>query len=232
MNGLAAQAQEFLAQQIELYGDELALDTAVAAANPTENSSTGDWKNSSDIDELNAYICTCINCPLGRTRKKFVFGVGNPHADIVLIGEAPGADEDRLGEPFVGRSGELLNKMLASISLDRRTVYSCNILKCRPPQNRDPLHEEIAACKPYLLKQVALINPRLILCLGKIAAQTLLSTTESFTQLQRTWRLFEGAEMLVTYHPAELLQNPQYKRETWEDLKLFRKRLTEVMDRN
>jgi uracil-DNA glycosylase len=232
MSGIADQMQEFLAQQIELYGDELALDSAIMTVNSAANSYTDDWKNSSDLDKLNAGICTCIKCPLGLTRNKFIFGVGNPHADIVLIGEAPGADEDRLGEPFVGRAGELLNKMLASISLERGAVYICNILKCRPPQNRDPLPEEMAVCKPYLLKQLALIKPRLILCLGRIAAQALLSTTESLTQLRNTWHPFEGAEMLATYHPAALLRNPQYKRDAWEDLKLFKQRSKEVMDRN
>jgi uracil-DNA glycosylase len=232
MNGIADQAQEFLAQQIELYGDELALDSAVVTVNYAVESYADDWKNSSDIDELNAGICTCIKCPLGLTRNKFVFGIGNSDADIVLIGEAPGADEDRMGEPFVGRAGELLNKMLASISLERSAVYICNILKCRPPLNRDPLPEEIAACRPYLLKQLSLVKPRLILCLGRIAAQSLLSTTGSLTQLRKTWHPFEGAEMLATYHPAALLRNPQYKREAWEDLKSLKQRLQEIMDRN
>ena len=229
MNDIMQNIRSFIDQQIELYGDEFALsrpDPAVATA--TAPLPEDGWRHSTDLDALFQNIRHCTRCALGLTRNKFVFGVGNPRAGIVLIGEAPGADEDRLGEPFVGRAGELLDKMLAAIALDRKSVYICNILKCRPPQNRDPLPEESATCKPYLLKQLELLAPRLILCLGRIAAQTLLETTEPLAQLRNQWHAFAGAELLVTFHPAALLRDPLRKRDAWEDLKVFRRRITEL----
>lgn len=227
MSDILHNTRSFIEQQVELYGDEFALSRqeppAAAAPSPDDG-----WRRSADLDMLFQNIRNCTRCALGLTRNKFVFGVGNPKTGIVLIGEAPGADEDRLGEPFVGRAGELLDKMLAAISLDRQSVYICNVLKCRPPQNRDPLPAESATCKPYLLKQLELLAPKLILCLGRIAAQTLLETTDSLTLLRNKWRTFAGAELLVTFHPAALLRDPVRKRDAWEDLKMFRQRITEL----
>lgn len=164
-------------------------------------------------------ICNCQLCPLGKTRNKFVYGVGNPNADILFIGEAPGADEDRLGEPFVGRAGQLLDKILAAIQMSRQTVYIANILKCRPPQNRDPQSDEMELCFPYLYEQVHLIKPKLICTLGRIASQALLKTTTPLGKLRNNWQFFEDIPVIVTYHPAALLRFPSYKRDTWEDMK-------------
>lgn len=176
------------------------------------------------IDDHNKAICNCKKCPLGETRNKFVYGVGNPDADLMFVGEAPGADEDRLGEPFVGRAGQLLDKILAAIQLDRKTVYIANILKCRPPQNRDPKPEEMDLCTPYLKEQISIIKPKLICALGRIAAQSLLQTTTPLGKLRNNWHDFHSVPTLVTYHPAALLRFPSYKRDTWEDMKKLKAR--------
>lgn len=173
-------------------------------------------------------ICNCQKCPLGKTRNKFVYGVGNINADVMIIGEAPGADEDRLGEPFVGRAGQLLDKILAAIQFTRQTVYIANILKCRPPNNRDPLPEEMEQCFPYLSEQIKLIKPKLICALGRIAAQALLQTTTPLGKLRNNWHEFEEVPMMVTYHPAALLRFPGYKRDTWEDVKKLKARYDEL----
>ena len=158
-----------------------------------------------------------------------VFGVGNPDANLMLIGEAPGDQEDKLGEPFVGKAGQLLNKILAAISFSRDDVYIANILKHRPPNNRDPLPEERQRSLPFLFRQIELINPRLILCLGRISAQTLLNTSEPMKNLRgRFHPFFNDMELLVTYHPAALLRNPAWKRDTWDDVRMLRKRYDEV----
>lgn len=157
-----------------------------------------------------------------------MFGVGNPHADLVLVGEAPGAEEDAQGEPFVGRAGQLLNKILEAIRFKREDVYICNILKCRPPNNRDPLPEEVALCEPYLWKQLELIQPKVILCLGRIAAQVLLKTSESLTALRGRVHDYRGIRLMVTYHPAALLRNPNWKRPAWEDVQKLRRLYDEL----
>jgi len=175
-----------------------------------------------DLESFYAAICECQKCALGATRNKFVFGVGNPNADVMFIGEAPGADEDRLGEPFVGRAGKLLDKILAAIQFERGDVYIANILKCRPPGNRDPQQDEMDMCMPYLEQQIALIRPRFICCLGRIAAQRILETNTPLGKLRKRWFDKFGAQLMVTYHPAALLRNPAYKRETWEDVQRLR----------
>jgi DNA polymerase len=176
----------------------------------------------SSVDSHFKDICNCQNCPLGKTRNKFVYGVGNPNADIMFIGEAPGAEEDRLGEPFVGRAGQLLDKILAAIQLSRQSVYIANILKCRPPGNRDPLPDEMAQCFPYLLEQIRLIKPKLICALGRVAAQGVLDTTTPLGKLRKQWHDFNGIPLMVTYHPAALLRFQSYKRDTWEDMKMLK----------
>ncbi|MBI3586189.1 MAG: uracil-DNA glycosylase [Ignavibacteriales bacterium] len=186
------------------------------------------WVAATSLDELNSMICTCTKCPLGHTRTKFVFGVGNPQADIVVVGEAPGADEDAQGEPFVGRAGKLLNKILEAIQFKREEVYICNILKCRPPNNRDPLAEEVDSCEPHLWKQIEIIKPKMILCLGRIAGQTLLRTTDTLTSLRGKIHDYRGVKLMVTYHPAALLRNPNWKKPAWEDVQLFRKLYDEM----
>ena len=185
------------------------------------------WSAAPSLAELDAQINKCMKCPLGATRTKFVFGVGNPHASLMFVGEAPGADEDAQGEPFVGRAGQLLNKILEAIALRREDVYIANILKCRPPNNRTPFAEEVEQCLPYLRKQIALINPKLIVCLGLTAAQNLLGTTESLGRLRGRVLSFEGIPMMVTYHPAALLRNPNWKRPAWEDFQAVQHFLAE-----
>jgi len=181
------------------------------------------WGNAQTLTELHDAICTCVKCPLGHTRTKFVFGTGNPAATLMVIGEAPGADEDAQGEPFVGRAGQLLNKILEAINFKREDVYICNILKCRPPGNRKPLAEEVDLCIPYLRKQIAIIRPKVILALGLTAAENLLATTESLGRLRGRVLRYEGTPLMVTYHPAALLRNPNWKRPTWEDVQAVRK---------
>jgi len=175
----------------------------------------------SDLTEHRQAICECKRCPLGETRTKLVYGVGSPEADLMFIGEAPGADEDRLGEPFVGRAGQLLDKILAAMELSRDEIYIANILKCRPPGNRDPLPEEMDKCFEYLREQVRLIRPKLICAMGRIAAQALLNTTTPLGKLRRNWHNYEGVPMMVTYHPAALLRFQKYKRDTWEDMQML-----------
>ena len=174
------------------------------------------------LDQLFVQIKDCQKCPLGSTRTNFVFGAGNPNAEVVFVGEAPGRDEDLQGEPFVGRAGQLLNKVLESISLSRESVYICNILKCRPPENRDPTSQETATCIPYLEQQLRIIHPKVIVALGRVAAQYLLNTTAPIGRLRgKTYKRGQSI-LLVTYHTAALLRNPNLKLDTWNDMKLLR----------
>ncbi|MCL5035027.1 MAG: uracil-DNA glycosylase [Bacteroidetes bacterium] len=186
------------------------------------------WYESDSLATLDSRVSGCKKCQLGSTRKNFVFGVGNPNSKLVLIGEAPGADEDEKGEPFVGRAGQLLNKILAAVQLRREDVYICNILKCRPPNNRDPIPDEVEACEPFLKKQLEIIKPKLILCLGRIAGQTLLKTNVTLTELRNNIYLYEGIKVMVTFHPAALLRNPNWKRPAWEDVQKMRKLYDEL----
>lgn len=182
-----------------------------------------DFQPAKSLKELDSMIHDCRKCALGRTRNKFVFGVGNPNAIAMLIGEAPGADEDAQGEPFVGRAGKLLNDILKALNMKREDVYIANILKCRPPNNRDPMPSEEDTCKPYLLKQIELIKPKIILCLGRVAANALLGKKLSLTDLRENIYEFEGIKVFATYHPAALLRNPHWKKDCWEDFKKFKK---------
>jgi len=191
-----------------------AADVAVAAPVADSGSQPG-WA------ELERAVKTCTLCPLHKTRTQGVFGVGNRAAQWMVIGEAPGADEDRQGEPFVGRAGQLLNSMLKAIGLPREHVFIANILKSRPPNNRDPKPEEVQACIPYLFRQIELVNPKLILCVGRIAAQTLLETDTPIGKLRgQLHRIAGNRPMVVTYHPAYLLRSPGEKRKSWADLLL------------
>ena len=175
-----------------------------------------------NLESFKASICECQKCPLGSTRTNFVFGTGNEQADIVFVGEAPGEKEDLVGEPFVGRAGKLLDKILAAIELSRDDIYICNVLKCRPPKNRDPLPTEVDLCEPYLKTQLSLIKPKLIVALGRIAACTILRTKEPLKNLRNQIFKYEGIDLLVTYHPAALLRNPNFKKPTWKDFQLIR----------
>lgn len=180
------------------------------------------------LEAFHTDISGCMKCPLGATRTSFVFGSGNPDADIMVIGEAPGADEDAQGLPFVGRAGQLLTKILESIDLQRDEVYICNILKCRPPNNRKPLVGETDSCEPYLWKQIELIRPKFILALGLTASHTLLKTSETMTALRGKVHDYQGIKTIVTYHPAALLRNPEWKKLVWEDVKFLRSLYLEV----
>jgi DNA polymerase len=167
---------------------------------------------------------------LASTRTQTVFGVGDPHARLVFLGEAPGADEDKQGEPFVGRAGQLLNKILEACKLRREDVYILNILKCRPPANRNPLPEESQNCRRFLHRQLELIKPEYICCLGSVAAQNLLETTETIGKLRGSVHQFHGVKVVCTYHPAYLLRNPSAKKQTWEDMKLLMRELGTPVD--
>lgn len=168
-------------------------------------------------------ISSCKKCPLGKTRTKFVFGEGAPDAGLVFVGEAPGQDEDLQGRPFVGAAGQLLTKIIEAIRLKRSEVYICNILKCRPPGNRNPLPDEIRQCEPYLRTQLEIIKPRVICALGTFAAQTLLQTNTPISRLRGQIHYYHNIKLVPTYHPAALLRNPGWKRPTWEDVQLVRK---------
>ena len=182
-----------------------------------------DFQKAESLEELYDIIHTCQKCPLGKSRNKFVFGTGNPNADIMLIGEAPGAEEDKQGEPFVGRAGKLLTDILKAINFAREEVYIANILKCRPPNNRDPQPTEVEKCKPHLEKQIELVKPKLILCLGRVAAIELLGKKLTLSKLREELHEFKGVKVMATYHPAALLRNPNWKKGCWEDVKKFRK---------
>jgi len=160
----------------------------------------------------------CTRCKLHKGRNKIVFGDGNPKADLVFIGEGPGADEDAQGLPFVGRAGKLLTQMIEAMGLARGDVYICNVVKCRPPENRQPEKDEVAACSPFLFRQLDVLKPRVIVCLGSTAAQTLLQTNRGISHFRGEWLDFRGYKMLATYHPAYLLRNPGAKGEVWKDL--------------
>jgi len=178
-----------------------------------------DFENSDSLEVLDATIKRCRRCSLGKTRTNFVFGVGNPNAEIMFIGEAPGRDEDLQGKPFVGRAGKLLDKMLADIGIDRNEVYIANILTCRPPNNRDPEPPEVEQCQPYLARQVKLIKPKAICSLGRIAAQTILQTKTNLGAMRNRWYDYHGIKFMVTYHPAAILRSNSYLPSTMEDLK-------------
>lgn len=173
------------------------------------------------LDNLAKQVAACQQCKLHESRTQAVFGVGNPDADWLIIGEAPGADEDRQGEPFVGRAGKLLNAMLLAMGLPREQVFIANILKCRPPNNRDPQAEEVLACESYLRQQIDLINPKIILAVGRIAAQNLLKLETPIGKMRGNRYQYPESELpvIVTYHPAYLLRSPREKRKVWEDLK-------------
>jgi len=235
---------EALKDQQDIFGDDLfsdSLNTGLVAVDNTvkvtgriemelnDNLFTEDFQNSESIDQLYSTIHDCQKCTLGKTRNKFVFGVGNPNAHAMLIGEAPGAEEDAQGEPFVGRAGKLLNDILKAVNLKREEVYIANILKCRPPGNRDPQPLEMETCIPYLHKQIELIKPKIILCLGRVAANGLLNKKLSLGDLRNSVYDFNGVKVMATYHPAALLRNPNWKRGCWEDVQKFKKLYDELL---
>jgi uracil-DNA glycosylase len=171
-------------------------------------------------------IGDCTRCRLHKQgRKQIVFGVGNPNADLMFIGEAPGADEDEQGEPFVGRAGQLLNNMIKAMGLRREDVYIANIIKCRPPNNRTPERDECETCSPFLMQQIKVISPKAIVALGAVAAKTLLAVNAPMSELRGHWYDFRGTKLAVTYHPAFLLRDPRQKKEAWKDLQMVMKEI-------
>lgn len=205
-----------------------------AAGNPARESLARTSADSGDswggpaasLAAVQAKALACTACALSAGRKNVVFGQGVPHPAVLVVGEGPGAEEDNQGFPFVGASGKLLDKMLASIGLSRReNCYIANIVKCRPPNNREPAPDERAACMPYLREQIRILRPRVILCAGRTAAQSLLSTTEGINKLRNTMRDYEGIPVIATYHPSALLRDETLKRPAWEDLKRLRELL-------
>jgi DNA polymerase len=195
-----------------------------------KNSVNSNWKESNSLEVLNQNISSCTECPLGLTRNQFVFGSGNPNADLMIIGEAPGADEDEQGLPFVGRAGKLLTKILKAINFEREDVYIANIIKCRPPGNRRPEKAEVDECEPYLKKQIDIIKPKFILSLGLTSVDTLLKKKHKMKDTRGKILSYEGTKLMVTYHPAALLRNPNWKKDTWEDVQLLRKLYDEEVE--
>lgn len=170
------------------------------------------------LNNLRVEIGDCKRCRLHKGRTNLVFGVGNPNTKLMFVGEGPGSEEDLQGIPFVGRAGQLLTRIIEAMGLSRRDVYIANVVKCRPPENRNPSPDEIAMCEPFLLKQIDIIGPKVIVCLGTFAAQLLLNTDEKITRLRGRLHDFHGAKLIPTYHPAFLLRNPNMKRPVWEDM--------------
>ncbi len=209
-------SKEYFIQQSELYGKGFYVDLDLTATPEKER----DFKT---LIEFSDGITDCQKCQLSKSRTQVVFGTGNPQAKLMCVGEAPGFEEDKRGEPFVGAAGQLLDKILAAVGFKREEVYIANIVKCRPPENRDPEPEESAECLQFLKKQIAMIQPKLILALGRVAAQNLLATQQSLGSLRGSVQQFEDIKVVVTYHPAALLRNPQWKRQTWEDVQNLRK---------
>jgi len=201
----------------------------VDGAKPQWLTASPDTLRAMELLAFDRDICECQNCPLGKTRKNFVFGTGNPEAEILFVGEAPGADEDAQGLPFVGRAGQLLTKIIESTKTWKRgDVFICNVLKCRPPGNRTPLPEEVEQCRPYLEEQINIIKPKLIMALGASAAQALLKTKDSVGKLRNKWHDYAGIPLRVTYHPAALLRFDGYKKDVWEDMKELTAKYTDL----
>lgn len=218
----------YLEQRAELGQHEWILDSSATellsrAESPATSPLTTQGADSDRFDAFRTEVLACTRCRLAEGRTTVVFGEGDRRADLLVVGEAPGFEEDRSGRPFVGPAGQLLDKMLAAIGFAREEVFICNVLKCRPPNNRDPAADEVASCKPYLRKQVEFIEPKAICAFGRFAAQTLLATETSLGRLRGATHEFMGIPVVVTYHPAALLRNTQWKRPAYEDLKLLRR---------
>ena len=213
---------QYLKQQKALYGNELYLSNEPAPLSEPKAEKKDPLANSK-LDAYNQSICTCLECPLGETRTNFVFGVGDPNADLFLVGEAPGEQEDLKGEPFVGRAGKMLDKILYAIDRKRGDgVYIANVIKCRPPNNRDPLPSEVKKCEPYLIEQISQIQPKLIVALGRVAGKTLLKMDVPLKEMRDKTHDYNGTPLRVTFHPAALLRNSNFKKPAWIDFQWIR----------
>lgn len=194
-------------------------------ASMTTDVTVGEISGCDSLENIRRELGDCRRCSLGEKRTNLVFGVGNANADIAFVGEAPGRDEDLRGEPFVGEAGQLLTKIVLAMGLAREDVYICNVLKCRPPNNRNPQPDEIESCEPFLLRQLQAISPKVIVALGTFAAQTLLRTREPISRLRGRFHDYHRIPLMPTFHPAYLLRNPAMKREVWDDMKTVLKKL-------
>jgi uracil-DNA glycosylase family 4 len=181
--------------------------------------------DSATLDAIFNDLGDCQRCGLGASRTKLTYGVGNPNARLVLVGEAPGREEDLQGEPFVGEAGQLLDRILQAMGMHRNDVYICNVLKCRPPNNRDPQPQEVATCEAFLARQIAAVRPQVIIALGRFAVHSLLKTNAPISKLRGEWQSYQGIPLMPTYHPAYLLSNPEGKRDVWDDMKQVLRRL-------
>lgn len=243
INDILSDLKKYIERHRELYGDELVVEYS-NLPKPTELTRATNFQETAmessvlrknetlpTLDEVKATVSGCKKCDLCKTRTQTVFGSGNPKAGLMFVGEAPGADEDEQGLPFVGRAGQLLTKMIEeerSLGIPRETVYIANILKCRPPGNRKPNADEIEQCEPYLITQIELIQPKIICALGLTAANTLLRNTLSMTAMRGKTFDYHGVPLVVTYHPAALLRNPNWKKPAWEDMLLLKKMLEDL----
>src|SRR6185436_9006564 len=221
-NELTAQLQFFK----DIGVESLSVESVAAARSASATARSLEEKPPvQDLESIRSEIGDCQRCKLAPKRTNIVFGSGNPDAELVFVGEAPGYDEDQQGLPFVGRAGQLLTKIIESINLKREDVYICNVLKCRPPENRNPEPDEVATCNPFLKKQLATIRPKIVCCLGTFAAQTVIQTASSISRLRGQFFDIDGMRVIATFHPAYLLRSPDKKREVWEDMKQIRAEL-------
>ena len=220
---------KYFKQYKELYDDEIFVSSKKSSESIYDEKPHKKTDPVSSLTVLKNDVINCKKCSLSDTRTNAVFGVGDFSASLMLVGEAPGEQEDLSGEPFVGRAGQLLDKMLAAIDRSRENdVFICNVLKCRPPENRDPKSDEINQCEPYLVNQIDLIKPKLIVALGRIAGKTLLGVDKSLKDMRKKIHNYHDSDLIVTYHPAALLRNPNWKPYAWEDFKWIRSILEEV----
>ena len=214
---------KYFKQYKELYDDEIFVSSIKSSESILDEKPHKEADPVSSLTVLKNDVINCKKCSLSDTRTNAVFGVGDFSASLMLVGEAPGEQEDLSGEPFVGRAGQLLDKMLAAIDRSRENdVFICNVLKCRPPENRDPKSDEINQCEPYLVNQIDLIKPKLIVALGRIAGKTLLGVDKSLKDMRKKIHNYHDSDLIVTYHPAALLRNPNWKPYAWEDFKWIR----------
>lgn len=209
----------------ELYLPPADLGGGKQAAGSTRDGGSDREGRAETLEDIRSDLEGCGRCPLCQGGKQIVFGAGRGDAELVFVGEAPGREEDESGEPFVGEAGRLLDSILFAMGMDRQDVYLCNVEKFRPPKNREPLSTEVEACEPFLKRQLAAIRPRLIVALGRLAAQTLLKSDAAVSDLRGKWHQYEGVPLMPTYHPSYLLRNPASKKEVWEDMKQVVRRL-------